>query len=532
MKTLQTYSFLIDPTQAAESLKTLGDAFRLSEAQKARRKSTYYDTFDWRLHGRGLRLVTERRVLGGSSASELSLHLEGLGEALHSVLPVDAAEPGFVWDLPEGRIRERLESVLEMRRVLPLMTITVRSRGWNLLGDEDKTVARLRLEASGTRTVGSSSETALAARLFVEPVRGYSAARRLSEYLHKTLGLQIADRPVFDEAAAAVGLEPGDYSSKVKIELHSEDTALNAVRRIFLQLLDTMEINEAGTRKDVDSEFLHDFRVAVRRTRAGLSQIKKVLPEDVEAYFKNEFSWLGKITGPTRDLDVYLLKMPDYQKSLHPDVARDLEVLATFLSKKQKSEQKKLARGLGSTRYRKLVADWRSFLSETEGDPVAVESSAPGPANAARPIRDVGSERIWKIYRRILKQGLAIDESSPAERLHDVRLECKKLRYLMEFFRSLFDKAEIEASIKELKRLQDNLGDFNDYEVQQASLAAFAEEMSAAGKAPTATLLAMGQLQFHLAEGQERERLGFGRRFERFASAENQERFRRLFKSR
>ncbi len=530
MKTLQTFAFLIDSKRASEIVEAIKGPFRLSESQQSRRKLTFYDTFDWRLHRQELALVVEQEVSAGKKPGDVGLYLEGPTEALHMAVP-SSLEPGFVWDLPEGRMQAQLEPILQMRRVLPLLAVDVSSRGWSVLGAEDKTVARVRLEIAECSREGDPDSRDLAARLFVESVRGYSAAQRLGDYLHKKSGLQIADRPVFEEAAAVLGMEPGSYASKVKIELFPEDSALDAARRIFLQLLDTMEINEDGTRRDVDSEFLHDFRVAVRRTRAGLSQIKKILPEDVEAYFKNELSWLGKLTGPTRDLDVYLLKMPGYRKSLQPEVARDLEPLAMFLAKKQKSEQKKLAQGLASPRYRKLVADWRSYLTSADTNMTGEVSPATQPANAARPIREVGSERIWKIYRRILKQGLAIDDSSPAERLHDVRLECKKLRYLMEFFRSLYDTAEIEKSIKELKRLQDNLGDFNDYEVQQASLAQFAEEMSAQAETPAATLLAMGQLQFHLAEGQNAERRAFGLRFARFASAENQQRFKHLFKS-
>ena len=45
--------------------------------------------------------------------------------------------------------------------------------------------------------------------------------------------------------------------------------------------LQTLRINEDGVRKDLDSEFLHDFRVAVRRTRSALSQIKGVFPAAV-----------------------------------------------------------------------------------------------------------------------------------------------------------------------------------------------------------------------------------------------------------
>lgn len=47
---------------------------------------------------------------------------------------------------------------------------------------------------------------------------------------------------------------------------------------IYRQLLRTIQMNECNTVADIDSEFLHDFRIAIRRTRAGLSQIKHTLP--------------------------------------------------------------------------------------------------------------------------------------------------------------------------------------------------------------------------------------------------------------
>ena len=75
---------------------------------------------------------------------------------------------------------------------------------------------------------------------------------------------------------------------------------------VLHRLLDTMLANETGTREDIDSEFLHDFRVSVRRTRSAISQIKGVIPQKILDRFRPEFTWLGQITGPTRDMDVYL----------------------------------------------------------------------------------------------------------------------------------------------------------------------------------------------------------------------------------
>ena len=64
-----------------------------------------------------------------------------------------------------------------------------------------------------------------------------------------------------------------------------------------------------GTIADVDSEFLHDFRVAVRRTRSLQRQLEPVFPPEPLAHFRSEFRWLQQATGPVRDLDVHQLDL-------------------------------------------------------------------------------------------------------------------------------------------------------------------------------------------------------------------------------
>jgi hypothetical protein len=77
--------------------------------------------------------------------------------------------------------------------------------------------------------------------------------------------------------------------------------------------------------------------------------------------------------------------------------------------------------------------------------------------------------------------------------------------------------------------LQDNLGDFNDYEVQQSTLKGFAQSMLEEGKGSVDTLMAMGRLIERLEAGQQRERERFSKRFSKFSSSMNEGRFRSLF---
>jgi hypothetical protein len=101
---------------------------------------------------------------------------------------------------------------------------------------------------------------------------------------------------------------------------------------------------------------------------------------------------------------------------------------------------------------------------------------------------------------------------------------------LLEFFRSLYDAGQIERMVRALKRLQDNLGDFNDYQVQRESLRSFADQMLEDGATQADTLMAMGRLVERLEEGQAEERQRFAERFRRFAAKKNHARFKRLFK--
>jgi CHAD domain-containing protein len=150
--------------------------------------------------------------------------------------------------------------------------------------------------------------------------------------------------------------------------------------------------------------------------------------------------------------------------------------------------------------------------------------------NSSRAVLDVSRERIWKMYRLVLKEGRAITYDSPPEDMHELRKSCKKLRYLMEFFSSLYPAAKIESQIKVLKVLLNNLGDFQDYEVQAAKLMSVGEQMKKEGKAPTQTVMAMGVLVANLLSRQEQAHKDFSSCFAGFDTPQNHSLNRELFK--
>ena len=68
-------------------------------------------------------------------------------------------------------------------------------------------------------------------------------------------------------------------------EITAQMPASVAVATVLLGLLDTLEQNVDGTLRDIDTEFLHDLRVAVRRTRSAIKLLGDVLPDGLAAAY-------------------------------------------------------------------------------------------------------------------------------------------------------------------------------------------------------------------------------------------------------
>jgi CHAD domain-containing protein len=478
---------------------------------------TYFDTFDWRLYRKEQTLALDEtkgrqflqcRTFAGDLLSELD----------------PAVEPGFAWDLPPGPLRRQLQPLVKMRRLLPRVTLHSRQHRLALLNSDGKTV--LRLLAETDRMVIGLRQGALhplPAQLRLLPVRGYlSEPRRLEDRFRSDAALRPSEQNSLEEAMIAVGRRPADYTSKLELQLQPEQDAQQALRTILSTLLEVLKANLDGLRADIDTEFLHDFRVAVRRTRSALGQLKGLLPPAELAPFREDFTWLGTITGPTRDLDVYLLKFGDYCGLLPELPSSDFEPFHHFLEQRRNQELQALVAELDSPRFAGLFSEWQAFLElDREPDPAL-------PA-AGLLVREVADRRTWKLFRRCLKEGRAITPESPAEELHELRKTCKKLRYLLEFFQSLHPPEAVASLIEALKGLQDNLGEIQDFEVQSEATRTLGREMAERDLAPSATLLAMGMLSESLRQRQHRAREEFYSRFEDFHQIENRRLFRHLF---
>jgi CHAD domain-containing protein len=479
----------------------------------ARHRFTVLDTFDERVRRAGARLTR-----GGDDDSTVAWQTRGSGSHLKIRLKQPAS---FAWEFPTGRLQQTLASVIGPRRLLEQADAEEYGSLLEVLDDRGKTVARVRI-ASGQARLPSPNAPwrPLPTMVTLTALRGYEGIyARLVPMVESRPGLQPCPEGSLDVMLAGAGAPMrGDVSSP-RVDLESTVRADIGARQIHLALVGILEANEPGLRANLDTEFLHDFRVTVRRTRSLLGQIRRVFPPADVDHFSTEFSWIGRLTGPPRDLDVLVLALREREREFS---AADMQVLRGFLTEAREQEHDRLVEALDSDRYRRLMSDWKAFLQR----PAPTDPEA---GNAGERLAPVVGRRAWRLSRRIADAARSIDGQTSPERLHEIRIDAKKLRYLIDVTPAFYDAADLECIIGALKKLQRVLGDFNDAEVQERRLLDCGRAVGAAG-GPAEALLALGRLAEQSCQRRERLRNEVIERLECFRSREMRMACRRAFK--
>ncbi len=465
------------------------------------------DTFDWRLHARGWHAEWRNGTLTLFTAP---------GD-LPQRQSVPTPPPFRCDELPAGAVSATLKPVIKMRALMPVAPFRETRTEIRVLDDLQKTTARL-IE----HTIEPDLPEAPAPLRLVElrPIRGYPKAARAVTRTLTEHGAEKATAHWRDDLIRACGNTPGGYSNKITVQLSPDMPAAEATKLLLKTILSGITTNQPYIAQDIDTEFLHDFRVSVRRTRAALSQIKAVFPVDDVAAFKRDFSFLGKLTNTLRDLDVYLLAADSYRKMLPPHMHPAIEPLFDHLRAQRADALAMVVTTLNGERYPQIIERWEAFLNA----PID-----PTPANALLPVETLAKTRIYRQYRKIVKMGNHLLKHPNDAELHELRLVAKKLRYLLEFFASLFPPKDMKRLIKQLKILQDNLGEFNDVCVQEEFL--FNTALHHPPKVPWSaeTTLAIGALIGVFDAQKTRVKADFAAIFTKFSAPKNQALFKKLF---
>lgn len=504
MKPQRQNNYLLTKKKKPEEIFTaLHKLFKIREQDTYSGEEHYFDTFDWRLYRQAMAFyATKNELILCRHDGPVRYRLKGC-----------SASQYFWWDLEPSSFADELKKCIEMRALLPLVKMTYSVRIFRVINRDRKTTVRIALRKDTAANLQRIKE--LPRVLTIYEIRGYEKQFQKVVRACEKIGLECNEKNFspLDRAFEVSKRKPLDYGAKFSVTLDDRITIGNAVSTICRNLVQSMEVNYPGVCSDLDSEFLHDFRISIRRTRSLLTLLKGVLPAERTAWFQSEFKWLGSVTGPLRDIDVYLLEKQSYL-SLVPDSLRDgLDVFFEDLQKRRVTELSLLKTHLASKRYQKLLDTWNSFLNDTD--------SKLFKGARVHECRPVVTAIIKKRFKSFLRDADKIDRDSPSVMLHQLRIKGKKFRYLLEFFRSFYHVDDVDLFLKYMKKLQDNLGDYNDLSVQQEMLGTTLSQLKSRSRQTMRLAAALGGAISALADKQIDVRSRFKKTYGAFRKEKN-----------
>ncbi len=312
------------------------------------------------------------------------------------------------------------------------------------------------------------------------PVCAQDAARaqQRADLWHHLFDVQLrfvaeGEPAVWDQLHEAEQPEFGLAKEKLKAPgVLPEDLMSEAGRKVLRFHFQRMLDHEPGTRLGEDIEELHDMRVATRRMRAAFRVFRTYFePDETKAFLKG-LRRTGRALGSVRDLDVFMHKAQEYLDELPQEERLSLDpLLVTWQQQRQVAREGMLAY-LDGKRYQRFVHDFGQFLW-TEG-----AGAVPIPADQPQPhqIRHVVPALIYRRYEVVRGYETVVENASIAT-LHALRIDCKRLRYSLEFFREVLG-SEVADVIDDVVVVQDHLGNLHDADVACHLLIEFLNQWS------------------------------------------------------
>jgi CHAD domain-containing protein len=237
-------------------------------------------------------------------------------------------------------------------------------------------------------------------------------------------------------------------------------------------------------------EPVHQMRVALRRLRSAFGLFKDVVGCGALDAAQADLKAFAAVLGPARDWDVFLAGTCQNVVAAFPDddAVRRMAARAT---RQRDMGYKALLADLDSARFRRMALNlavlaatrpWRDAARPAHPEPAEETQPSPVGGPPAQPV-DLSAFAARALNRR-LKRVLAAGEDIsglPAEALHDIRLNGKRLRYAAEFFAQLFPGRDTRRFLRRMTVLQERLGHLNDGNVAAGLMAEIGLARSYAG---------------------------------------------------
>ncbi len=428
----------------------LAPRFQLEQGPTLSNKFKFYDDYDHHLWHANLLLYSD---------SKKTLWLfNNVTTKLEKVQTPNKVK--FYWDLPSGHIKDILAKRIGFSALMAKNQLLFTETSFGLRDRNDKLVIRLKLITHDLN--GEQSNY-----LMLQELRGYE-----KEY-HSVLALlnpsqkALIKQEVLPFLLSTLNDFPNNVIQLKNPTLSKEMPTERAVRSLAGAMMSQAEVQVPGLIDDIDTERLHQYRVHLRKTRSLISLLKKALPNPTAQWLKSELGTFSRHTNRLRDLDVFLLARTQYESILPPGFEAGISELYKEVERQRTSEFKKVKKYFSSVEY---LDRSKKVIEDINEKPIYSNLFS------TTPIEKSAKALMLTRYKKMLSMSNAINSSTPDDEVHELRLEFKKLRYLIEFFSDLLPKRKTADIISVTKKIQTKLGDFNDYCTQIEFLMPFSDD--------------------------------------------------------
>ncbi|HVP77355.1 MAG TPA: CHAD domain-containing protein [Thermodesulfobacteriota bacterium] len=490
-----------------------GHHYTVEELEPVRNVDTYLDTFDWSLMKNKLSL--RYRISNGSwmyTLKSIGPIEDGIARRMETEIPLDKPvdDPTRI---PVKQIRKRVDDVIFPRRLLEQIQIRTSRRRYRVISPEEAEI-ELVFDTStfALRGLQKPRRVQKLEELEAEILNGSEGAlQSLSGLLSDHFRYLPAKASKFEVAIQRFKITIPSKKPPDGLRPHLDDRLDLAVRKILTYQFQRFREQLPGVQRDIDTEFVHQARVATRRMRSALRLFREAIPESASTYLGEELKWLGGMFGAVRDLDVFLLNLSRFKKQIENFPAKKKKTFEDWIEKRRRAPWKALCQALESPRYRNFERRFDQFLER----PLPVR---PRPSLSLKPVREVAPVMITEKFDAVIEQGRALRADSKLKQYHLLRIQMKRLRYASEFMATAYEGA-LDGMIERMVEIQDCLGELQDTVFTRKFIDGLLEDWK--GKLVDPDLLfILGEIYQLQSEIARERRETFGRIWNQFSSEE------------
>lgn len=285
-------------------------------------------------------------------------------------------------------------------------------------------------------------------------LKGYETEYTLVVDLLRNKGLALSDQPTSLSFLFESMAEPVHYPKSAPAFFHVRPSysTKKAFKRIAFSLFRSIRSQEEGLIADFDTEFLHDYRVGIRKLRTAFEMFEPILKKSKLNAAVEFLKLAGTYSTPARDLDVLLTQLVPSYDTIDSQFIQYLETL-------REGYHAQLTSFITSDLYEKRM-ETIGTLIEKGNQRVFKRTIAKRELNLPR----LAHSKLLEAYAQVVASAKSMDKTSTYEAIHTLRKLNKQFRYRLMFVQDLLESSSHEL-LDSCKRIQDLLGAYTDNHV-------------------------------------------------------------------